>query len=482
VIDLMKFFLFLAAFALLGAAQQPANPNAPPPQQKPTNAPPGAATNAPPGAAGQTPSAAGFTSASGPQFTQGAGGPPVSLDLPGALQRARDYNAQFLTAGIGAALAHEDRVQAKASLFPTLNAFNQFIYTQGNGTPSGVFVANDGVHVYNEQAIIHADLFSVAKQADYRRAIAAEAAARARQDVAARGLVATVVQSYYGLVAAQRHETNARTSVDEAFRFVDITEKQERGGEVARADVIKARLQYQQRQRDLMDAETNTQKARIALGVILFPDLAQRFDITDDLSPEAPLPPLEEIESLARGNSPETRAAEAGLRQASAGIASAKAAYYPSLVVDYFYGIDANVFGIHGPDDRQNLGSVVQGTVTIPVWNWGATRSRIRQAELQQRQAQFDLTFTQRALQSNITGFYLEAQVARNQLESLRSSLDLSTESLRLTVLRYQAGEATALEVADAQTTLAQARNAQVDGLTRYRVALANLQILTGRF
>jgi outer membrane protein TolC len=181
-------------------------------------------------------------------------------------------------------------------------------------------------------------------------------------------------------------------------------------------------------------------------------------------------------------NSPEVRAAEAGLKQSQAGIASARAAYYPSLVIDYFYGIDANVLGIHGPDDRKNLGSVVQGTVTVPVWNWGATRSKVRQAELQRQQAQYDLTFAQRGLQSNLNSFYLEAQAARSQLESLGSSMDLSAQSLRLTVLRYQAGEATALEVADAQTTLVQARNAYDDGLARYRVALASLQTLTGRF
>jgi outer membrane protein TolC len=86
----------------------------------------------------------------------------------------------------------------------------------------------------------------------------------------------------------------------------------------------------------------------------------------------------------------------------------------------------------------------------------------------------------QRMLQSNINSYYLEAQTARAQVESLRRSSDLSTESLRLTFLRYRAGEATALEVSDAQSTLAQARNAYDDGLTRYRVALANIQTLTG--
>jgi len=207
---------------------------------------------------------------------------PVVLDLAGALQRAREYNQQFLQAGIAAALAREDRAQAKAAFFPTLNAFNQYIYTQGNGTPSGVFVSADGVHVYNEQATVHADLFSFTKRAEYQRAIAAEAVARARQDIAARGLIGTVVQSYYALVSAQRRERNARSSVDEAARFVDITRKQEQGGEVARADVIKAQLGLQQRQRDLLEASAATQKARIALGVLVFPDLTQPYDITDD--------------------------------------------------------------------------------------------------------------------------------------------------------------------------------------------------------
>ena len=407
---------------------------------------------------------------------------PVVLDLAGALQRAREYNQQFLQAGIAAALAREDRAQAKAAFFPTLNAFNQYIYTQGNGTPSGVFVSADGVHVYNEQATVHADLFSFTKRAEYQRAIAAEAVARARQDIAARGLIGTVVQSYYALVSAQRRERNARSSVDEAARFVDITRKQEQGGEVARADVIKAQLGLQQRQRDLLEASATTQKARIALGVLVFPDLTQPYDITDDLRPDVPLASLDEFRAQALASSPELRAAQAGLQQAEAGISVARSAYYPSLLVDYFFGINANVFNVRGPDDRQNLGSVVQGTVNVPVWNWGITRSRVKQAQLQRKQAEQEITFAQRGLQLNLNTFYLEAQTAQAQLDLLRSSLDLSNESLRLTVLRYQAGEATALEVVDAQSTLASARNAFDDGLARYRLAVAALQTLTGRF
>ncbi len=106
----------------------------------------------------------------------------------------------------------------------------------------------------------------------------------------------------------------------------------------------------------------------------------------------------------------------------------------------------------------------------------------MKQADLKRRQAETELTLAQRQLQGNLAAFYKEAATAQSQVESLRSSADLATESLRLTVLRYQAGEATVLEVVDAQTTLTQARNARDDGLVRYRVALAELQTLTGTF
>ena len=67
-------------------------------------------------------------------------------------------------------------------------------------------------------------------------------------------------------------------------------------------------------------------------------------------------------------------------------------------------------------------------------------------------------------------------------MENLRRVAELASESLRLTNLRYQAGESTALEVVDAQNTVVQARNAADDAETRYRVALAELQTVTGSF
>jgi outer membrane protein TolC len=416
--------------------------------------------------------------------------PAATITLKDALARARQYGGQFQAANLALLQAREDTKQARAARLPSLNALNQFIYTEGNGTPSGVFVANDGVHVYNEQAVAHEDLGLLLRQGEMNRALAAEAVARAKTEVAARGMNATVIQNYYAIVTAEYRLVNLKRSVTEAEQFVDITTKQEKGGEVAHADVLKGQLDLRQRQRDLKEAQLGVVKAKIALGVIIFPNYNTDFSVEDDLQSALLLPSPGEAQAAATSTSPDLKVARAGVQQAGYDVSVARYALLPTFALDFFYGIDANQFAARThysvlenglePPYRQNLGYSAQATLTIPVWNWGATRSRIKQAEFRRQQAELDLTLAQRTLQGNLATAYAEASLAREQLESLRESSGMATESLRLTLLRYQAGESTALEVVDAQNTLTLARNAYADGLVRYRVASANLQTLTG--
>jgi outer membrane protein TolC len=422
--------------------------------------------------------------------------PPAPINLVEALARAKQYAGQVLSATYAVRQAQEDTRQARAARLPSVYALNQFIYTEGNGTPSGVFVANDGVHVYNEQAVIHQELFALIRHGEVDRAAAAEAVARARVEIAARGLSATVVQNYYAIVAAQRKLANAQKSLSEAERFVDLTQKQEKGGEVAHADVIKAQIDLQQRQRDAVEFSLNFDKAKIALGVLIFPKFDADFSVVDDFDENATLPEPTEVRAGVLSASPDLKAANFTLQQARFDVSVARYQWLPSLALDFYYGIDANQFATHTDyptqatgrstlpnydvNGRQNLGYVAQATLNIPVWNWGITRSRIKQAESKRDQAQLDLTVAQKTLDSNVAAALLEARGAQAQLPSLKQSVDLAAESLRLTVLRYQAGEALALEVVDAQNTAMLARNGYDDGLARVRVAVANLNLLMG--
>jgi len=403
---------------------------------------------------------------------------PLTLTLQDALARARANSVQFQAALTEQGLAHQDNVQARAALLPSVNYNNAYLFTEGNGTASGRFIASNGVHEYLSQGDVH-QVVGYTTIADYRRAHALEAVARAKAEIATRGLVVTVVQSYYGLLAAQHKYANVQQAALEAEKFLRLSQKLENGGEVAHADVIKAQLQYQDRQRDLREAQLGMEKSRLELAVLLFPNFTENFTVVDDAQLAPPLMSFEEFTRAAETKNPELRAATASLRAAGFEVSAARGGYFPTLTIDYFYGIDANHFATR-TDGLQNVGFATVATLNIPIWNWGANRSKVVQADLKRKQAQRELSLAQRKLLADMRSLYHEAEAARAELELLRSSAELAAESLRLTTLRYQGGEATVLEVVDAQNSLTQAQNGYSDGQLRYRIALANLQTLTG--
>jgi outer membrane protein TolC len=410
---------------------------------------------------------------------------PITLTLQDALERAKKINPEYRAAVTEFGLAKEDKVQSRAALLPNVNFNSSFIYTEGGGLASvGRYIANNGVHEYISQGDVHQE-FSFAGVAEYRRTLAAQAVAKAKSEIAARGLVVTVVQAYYGFVVAQGKYATAQRAQSEAQRFFTISQKLENGGEVAHADVIKAEVQFQEQQRGLKEAELEMERSRLELAVLVFPDFNQNFAVVDDLQIPEPLPTFAEVQTAAANYNPDLRSALAAVREANQEVAVAWNGFLPTVTVDYFYGIDSNHFATYQVDPTtgmrvHSLGYAGTATLQLPIWNWGANRSKLKQATLRREQAHVELSFAQRQLLANLQNFYHEAQTAREELESLQHSAELAAESLRLTTMRYQAGEAIVLEVVDAQNTLNLARNALNDGQARYRVALATLQTLTG--
>ena len=425
-----------------------------------------------------------------PQASAGAGtsAAPLTLTLADALQRARSNSVEFRSATVDAGLAHQDKVQARASMLPNASYTAQYLYTEGNGTLSARFIANNGVHEYISEGNVHQEInLGLSEVNAYRRAAAAEAVAKAKAEIATRGLVVTVTDAYYGLIVAERKYATSQAATGEAEHFLDISQKLERAGEVAHSDAIKAQIQFNDRQRELQDAQLSMAKARLVLAVLLFPNFNQDFTVVDDLSSAPALPTREEVQQLAAKNNPSLRAALASVEASKREVTIARAGYLPTLGFDYWYGIDANRFATRGYDPTirrtvDSLGYAASATLSVPIWNWGSTQSKIKQAELKRSLAQLELTTAQKQLLGNIQTTYDETATAHQQLDTLRQSAELAEQSLRLTNARYSAGESTVLEVVDAQNTLATARNALADGQARYRTALADLQTLTGNF
>jgi len=414
---------------------------------------------------------------------------PVVITLDEAIRLAQASDAVYAASTAASRVAGLDRSIALGSLLPSVVYNNAAIYTQGSGPvigePPGAttpesprFIANNGVHEYVSQASIN-EIIGLSGVAAYRRAEAEAAKARAEAEIARRGLVVAVTGLFYTSLAADRKLAVAERAHQEASDFVRLTTEREEARESAHADLVKAQLEEQQTARALSDAKVEAEKAHLELGVLLFADPRTPCTLS---APEAEpaLASREDVQAAAAKSNPELRSALAALRSANAGVFSSWGGLLPDLGVNYTYGIDAPQFAVNGPDHIANLGYSASVSLNIPIWDWLGSENKVRQSKILRNAAQVALTAAQRRLIAQLDETYSEAVAARDQLASLDLSVSTAAESLRLVKLAYQGGEATVLEVVDAQTAHVTAENARADGRVRYESALAGLETLTG--
>ena len=414
---------------------------------------------------------------------------PARITLEDAIKRAETNEPAYAASIADSKASSLDRSITRAGLLPTVGYHNQAFYTQPNGLenqagqgvgaqPSPRFIANNAVREYASQAVVN-ETVGLAGWAAVRRADAEAARSAAELEIARRGLVTAVTSLFFESIAADKKLAVAERAHAESADFTSLTGKREQAREAAHADVVKAQLLEQQRDREWADAKVAAEKARLELAVLLFPDPRTPFVLTNpDNLPG--LPSRDEVEQAAAKNSPDLKSALAAMSASNADVQAARAAYLPDLGMNVTYGIDAPQFAVDGPDKVHNLGYSASVTLDIPVWDWLTTEHKVKQSEIRREATRVALTAAQRRMIARLDEAYSEAAVARDQLASLNASMSTAAESLRLTKLRYTGGEATVLEVVDAQSAYVSAENAREDGQVRYQVARADLESLAG--
>ncbi len=227
-----------------------------------------------------------FGLAARPAQSQGAQAPAPDSSVPvisleEALHRAQANEPSYAAALADMHVAKLDRSIARAGLLPDATYHNQYLYTQPNGTANQAgqagsqaapkFIANNAVREYASQGVFNENI-GLGQVAELKRADAAAALASAQLEVARRGLVSAVTGLFYGVIAADDRLAIAKQAESEAADFLTLTTQREQQRESAHADVVKAQLQEQGRSRELSDATVAAEKARLELGVLLFPD------------------------------------------------------------------------------------------------------------------------------------------------------------------------------------------------------------------
>lgn len=408
----------------------------------------------------------------------GAQQPEPVLTLEACWKLAEAQYSLVERARLDERVAGEQVKQARAGFLPQLAYLNAYTYNtprlEDRSTMS--FVALNGIREYFSQPTVTQEIdLSGRLRAELQRGRAGRQVAEARTLITRRDLRLAVREAYYAALEAQHNVATARRTLDEAEAFFRKTRLMAEQGEAARADVIKAEVQLAGRRRDLWAAQTGAVNAGLRLKSFWTEDLAQPPRIEDDFLkvPEGQDYLGWDAAWVARRSEFSLLGAEELAARADARLARSERR--PTLNLVYAYGIDANQVRI------RERGQAVFATLRIPLFDWGRSKSKERQAQFAGQQIDVDRHLSQRLFTA---AFYTErnnVDLAVKQMAEGRREVELARESLRLARLRYDGGEAPALEVVEAQNTAAGAELAYNQAVFQYHMSRARLEVATGQ-
>src|SRR2546423_1655711 len=305
------------------------------------------------------------------------------------------------------------------------------------------------------------------------------AAAHAGTDVAKRALAQAVIEAYYGLALATAQRIAAEGNLAAAEEFERITGLMLSGGEVAPVDLTRAQLQTLSRRDELERARANEEIAAGALRVLVGYEFTRPIS-TAELALSQPVDSEYQqfkAENVARR--PEFIQFDQQLRAARQEIKIARADRFPALTYSINGGFDTD--SLKGPRLKEHSGVSAAVSLTIPVFDWGVTRSKERQANLRVQVAENNRDIAPRGFPQQFYAARAQAANAAARIALAREGVTKAQDNLSASIARYRAGEAQIVEVTDAQTTLVAQRTALYQAIFDYQIALARLKQATGQ-
>jgi outer membrane protein TolC len=383
-------------------------------------------------------------------------------------------------------IAAEDLRQAQAAFLPRVSTPLSYTYTSpALGLPPGgprgpSFVSADGIGVYDALVNVAGD-FDIAGRlrATLAKNRALLAAAHAGAEVARRELVQAVIEAYYGLALANAQVRAAETNLAAAEEFEHITSLLLSGGEVASVDLTRAQLQTIARRDELEKARVNEAVAAGSLRVFVGYDFARPIGATD-LAHALPIASeYQQFKAEDVSRRPEFTQLEQQLRAAREEIRIARADRLPSLAYSVNGGFDTD--SMKSPRLKEHTGVSAAVSFSIPIFDWGASRSRETQARLRVEVAENERTLALRGFTQQFYAAQAQAANAAARINLAREGVAKAQDNVAASIARYRAGEAQIVEVTDAQTTLVERRNALYQAIFDYQTALARLRHTTGQ-
>jgi outer membrane protein TolC len=283
-------------------------------------------------------------------------------------------------------------------------------------------------------------------------------------------VVLTVGNAYLLVLADQTLVTSVEAQAATAKVSLDQAVANHEAGTAPMLDELRARVDYQSLEQQLIAARNGVEKDKLALARAIGLPLAQKFELSDT----APYSAFDQVDLAAvlRDAHLNRKDLAAMVEQVHGSEQERKAATaerYPKIVFEGDYGdIGVNVGNSNGTGNAQ-------GTLSFPIFKEYGLRgdAQVAQAQLDTQRAQ--LSDLNAQVDADVRDALLDIASTQQQVEVSRSSLDLANEALREAQERYANGVSDNLAVTTEQQSVARANGQYVASLYRNNVAKLNL-------
>ena len=402
------------------------------------------------------------------------------LTLEDCVRRAQSAQSNVTIARQQAEIARYERIQANANFLPQASISNLFIYNSptlvpGNPNPFS-FVSLNGVHEYSTIGNVGLELDTSGRlRAQLARAKADQDAAAAGILLSERDLRRAVAASFYRVALARRLIQVARDNLTEAQSFEQRNRLLVENQEVAQADLVKASAQVAFFEQAVNAAELEAKLANHELASFWTQDVDTTISISETLEEPMPVPKASTAPASPFLRRPEFRLFDAQRRGLLADARRARADLFPQLSLVQQYGFDATRYSF------AERGYATFVHLNVPVFDWFRARSASRQFTLQAEQVDTNRQIAERIFSKEYRDALARVDLVYSQIGIAERQVKLSEDNLRLSRVRYEGGEGTALDVVAAQSQLAQARANYFSAKANYLNARVDLEVAEGR-
>jgi outer membrane protein TolC len=429
-----------------------------------------AAAQAPPQAA---PANAGSFQGS---IVHGEASPQVlTLTLDDAVARGLNTNLGIILTGTQASAARAERLSQLQNLLPSVDLSAKETVSQVDLPAEGLRLPGlptiIGPFGYTDvRASLTWSLVDLASLHNYLAARHNFAAAQLTAEDARDMVVLTVGNAYLLVLADQAQIASVQAQVDTSKVSLDQAVANHQAGTAPMLDELRARVDYQSLEQQLIAAQNSLEKDKLALARTIGLPLAQQFALAD----EAPFAVFDQLDvaaliAQAHANRKDLAALVEQVKAAEEQRRAATADRLPTLKADADYGdIGTTLSHSHGTLDAT-------GTLDVPVFKEFELRGEAQQAQSQLDTAQAQLSDRNAQIDADVRDALLDIESAQKLVEVARSSVDLATEALKEAQERYKNGVDDNLAVSQAQQSVAQADNQYVVSLYRDNVAKLSL-------